>query len=89
MKCPNCHEDITDLRCFSLLWREDRFTVEQIDDGEHIKPKYEPDQICLSEPTKVEFNCPECDAKLFDNEPSAIAFLSGKIVGGQLEKKGE
>jgi hypothetical protein len=89
MKCPNCHEDITDLRCFSLLWREDRFTVEQIEDGEHIKPKYEPDQICLSEPVNVEFVCPECDAKLFDNEPSAIAFLSGKIVGGQLEKKGE
>ncbi len=79
-KCPKCGKDIDTLRYYCLNWHEETFSIDK------NEPKYEA-KICLYQPVKEEYFCPECDTLLFVKEEDAVEFLKGGEVKCQPSKK--
>jgi hypothetical protein len=65
MKCPKCKKDITYLHAYSE--NKAIFTVI----GEDAEYEWDNNMEGL-----IEYECPECSIKLFNNEEDAIRFLS-------------
>jgi hypothetical protein len=64
-KCPKCNEEIDHLHLYERFEKKYDYGVES---------KF---FIADVDPDDIEFECPECNEALFDNEDDADAFLKG------------
>jgi len=74
-KCPKCGAEIDYLHEFDKVEEKFRFSIDDngLPDYAHLNYIAESEEV-------IDFECPECDALLFEDEEKATAFLKGEPI---------
>ena len=84
-KCPKCNDEIDSLNAYSIEMNKQKVTVDESFPNVHATLDWGRTEVVECSCTKIDFECPNCDATLFttkgDSQPKeVIEFLKGAKV---------